>query len=58
MTAKYSRQVAISLPRTWSEELLRLAEEENRTLSGQVRHLLKPALGHLDKKGKADDDSP
>jgi len=58
MTAKYSRQLCISFPRSWIEELHRLADEESRSLSKQVEHMLKPALGHIDKKDKANDDPP
>ena len=46
---KNTKQILISLPVVWINEIYRLAEEETRTLSKQVQHMLKPQLSHIKK---------
>jgi hypothetical protein len=41
------KQLVIGLPDAWIDELVRMAVAESRTMSGQIRYMLKPHFAHL-----------
>ena len=39
--------ILVMLPRVWIDEIKRTAAEQDRSLSSQLRHLLRPHFKHL-----------